>query len=747
MRAILLITLIALPYTVAYAQDSTGIVRGIIVDARDGRPLREVSVRLQGGRTTQTDDAGRFELADVPAGPQELYVSVVDFMLVKRTIAVEAGGVLELTIPVVAGTGTYTESVTVRAANAFTPATTAVGEQTLPSAELQQLRGLITNDPFRAVQVLPGVASGDDLRSEFTVRGYAVDHMNFTFEGVPAPFLVHTVQGIHDSGSIAMVNGDVLDDIVLSTGSYPQHYGGRTGAQLDFRMRDGSRDRTQSHVSVSFTDAAAVVEGPLGRAHRGSWLTSFRKSYLDRLIKRLDPTNDFAFGFSDVQTKVVYDLTSRHQLQFALTAGRSRLDREPERLDDDEVQDGRNATAIAVATWRYLPSPRLIVMQKLSSTTNASRNRSKTNEELARGDAGELLYRLDWSYAATSRFMLDGGGQAGRSTVERHGRQFPAASQLGIFEDFSAHTMAESAFVETRFPAGTATVTAGARVDHWGLTHDARLSPWIQTAWPLPHALTVRAGGGIYRQEPDLVETHGVRGSPDLAPEHAGQVDLSVEGRIGAAMRWQISGYNREDRDLIRLPDSEFRVVNGRLVAPSATSRYSNALNGNSRGIDLLLQRRSANGLSGWLSYTLSRTKYHDRLSTETFFGDWDQRHTVNAYGSYRFNANVSASTRFRYGSNFPAPGYWENRDGQNFVSTMRNGLRVKPYSRLDMRANRTFTWQQKRLTLYVEVINVYDRTNQRFASAGINGRTFAVVGLFDNMFPRIPSVGFLLEF
>src|SRR5207244_7464571 len=119
----------------------------------------------------------------------------------------------------------------------------------------------------------------------------------------------------------------------------------------------------------------------------------------------------------------------------------------------------------------------------------------------------------------------------------------------------------------------------------------------------------------------------------------------------------------------------------------------------------------------------------------------------VNAYASYRFSSKFSASTRFRYGSNFPATGYWETRNGQNFVSSVRNALRVAPYSRLDMRVNRAFAWEQKRLTLYVEVINVYDRNNVRYASAGINGRTFEAFGLFDNTFPRIPSVRFLLEF
>ena len=681
MRSILLLLVLSVSVASAFAQDTTATVRGVIVDARDGSPLREVSVRLQGGKTTVTGDDGRFELTDVPAGTRELYVSVVDFMLVKRTIVVPAGGVLDITIPVAPGTGTYSESVTVHPLNEFAPATPAVSEQTLPNSELQQLRGLITNDPFRAVQVLPGVAAGDDLRSEFTVRGYAVDHMNFTFEGVPAPFLVHTVQGIHDSGSIAMVNGDILDDIVLSTGSYPQHFGGRTGAELDFHLREGSRDRVQSHVSVSFTDAAAVVEGPLGRGHKGSWLTSVRKSYLDRLIKRLDPTNNFAFGFSDVQTKLVYDLTSRHQLQFALTAGRSLLDRQPDQLDNNDVKNGRNTTAIGVVTWRYLASPTLILTQKVSSTTNTYNNLSKTGEKLGHGSASEALYRADWSFAPTSRVTLDGGVQAGRSAASRSGRQYRPGTQLDIVEDFSASVMSESAFVEARLPVGTATVTTGVRVDHWALTNDTQPSPWLQVAWPVTHALTLRAGGGIYRQEPGFVETRGTRGTPDLSPEHATQMDVAIEGRFGKGMKWQVSGYSREDRDLVRLPNSEFKVLDSRLVAPSpsTTVKYQNELNGYSRGVELLLQRRSSNGLSGWLAYSLSHTKYDDRITGESFWGDWDQRHTVNAYASYRFSSKFSASTRFRYGSNFPATGYWETRNGQNFLSTERNTLRVAP--------------------------------------------------------------------
>ena len=63
------------------------------------------------------------------------------------------------------------------------------------------------------------------------------------------------------------------------------------------------------------------------------------------------------------------------------------------------------------------------------------------------------------------------------------------------------------------------------------------------------------------------------------------------------------------------------------------------------------------------------------------------------------------------------------------------------------MRANRTFSWRATRLTLFAEVLNVYARDNVRAASPGINGNTHQVFGLFDSMFPLIPSAGLSLEF
>ena len=194
-------------------------------------------------------------------------------------------------------------------------------------------------------------------------------------------------------------------------------------------------------------------------------------------------------------------------------------------------------------------------------------------------------------------------------------------------------------------------------------------------------------------------------------------------------------------------PGAEQRVAGGVFVNASITTHYANALNGYARGIEWLVQRQSPNGFSEWASYAFGYSRYHDVTTGETFWGDSDQRHTVNMYGTYRATDRLSLSARFRYGSNFPAAGYWDRREGQSYLGTERNIVRVAPYVRADIRANRTFAWSQKRLTLFLEAINVTNRTNVRFALPSVNRRTFEATGLYETMIPLIPSIGILLEF
>jgi len=95
-----------------------------------------------------------------------------------------------LTIPLNEGTAAYNESVIVQASAREAG---VAGQQSLGSAELRQLGGMTLDDPLRAMRTLSGVTASDDFYGELAVRGDGFRQLNYTLDGVPAGFLLHTI--------------------------------------------------------------------------------------------------------------------------------------------------------------------------------------------------------------------------------------------------------------------------------------------------------------------------------------------------------------------------------------------------------------------------------------------------------------------------------------------------------------------------------------------------------------------------
>src|SRR5262249_24975879 len=256
----------------------------------------------------------------------------------------------------------------------------------------------------------------------------------------------------------------------------------------------------------------------------------------------------------------------------------------------------------------------------------------------------------------------------------------------------------------------------------------------------------IRGGAGVYRQFPEFEKVVGSLGHETARSERAAQYDLGFEQRLGVSTRWQVTLYDREEAGFYHRPASYTRLVGGRVVRGSTSAPYEASLDGYARGVELLLQRKGPNGLSGWVSYAYGRARYDDRQTGEAFWSDLDQRHTLNLYGSYRLSDRASFRARLRAGSNIPAPGYYGEEDGALSARDPETALRLPPSPRLDLRANRTYNWSRKRLTLFAEVINVLNRDNVRYKPPAVNTRTGQITGLYEPLVPVLPSAGILIE-
>jgi hypothetical protein len=282
-----------------------GRITGHILEARTGAPLAAVLVKVQAtGQHALTGAEGAFEIADAPVGPHTLVVSVVGYGLVRHDLLVMAGRVADITLRIAEGGSGYVENVTVGGSLFPRSEPGVASQQVLGTRDLLALRGVIADDPFRAVHVMPTVATGDDFQAHFAVRGQGPAHIGIALDGVDTSLLFHTVRGLDDTGSIALINSDILDSATLQSGAYSQRLGSHTGARLDFTTREPSRDRLAARVALSATAATTVWEGPLGDGSRGGWMVAARRSYIDWLLRTLDPDIEGTFGFTDIQGKL-----------------------------------------------------------------------------------------------------------------------------------------------------------------------------------------------------------------------------------------------------------------------------------------------------------------------------------------------------------------------------------------------------------------------------------------------------------
>jgi outer membrane receptor for ferrienterochelin and colicin len=391
-----------------------------------------------------------------------------------------------------------------------------------------------------------------------------------------------------------------------------------------------------------------------------------------------------------------------------------------------------------------------MVWQRLLIADNHFRNQNTSRLELDNGRDRQLAYRADVTVTAHPTLALMTGAQAERRDNSRVRRRIgPNRLTLVQLDDYSGDGLLTGGFVSARWtPTPSVTLTPGIRGDRWSLTAQSTVSPWLQSEWRAKPGLRIRAGAGRYMQFADFDTVLGISGGIGLRPERAIQFDAGIEQRLGGTFRLAATLYDREERDMLRRPGAETRVSGNRVVRGVASTRYENRLDGFARGVELAVQRSMAGrGISGWLSYAFARNRYRDTVSGESFWGDSDQRHTLNAYALYRHSGRASFVAKFRFGSNFPIPGYYAQQDGSFVVTDVRNTERLPAYGRLDLRANRAFNWSRRRLTLFAEVINLLNRDNVRFSPPGINTITRATTKPFDSMLPIVPSVGLLFEF
>jgi hypothetical protein len=638
---------------------------------------------------------------------------------------------------------TYSEAVLVRAGEDDS----AGSSVTLDVNRLQESRGIV-DDVLQAIQALPRVASVDDYRGEFSVRGSAYRHVGSVIDGVATPWLRHSVYGRNDLGSLSMLSSEGLQSATLHAGAYPQRYGDRLGAELEMTLREGSRESRRFHGSVGGTALAVVGEGPLGEAGRGSWIASFRNSYLDWPVKRAT-VGGSSFAFADAHAKLVYDVSPSQQLTFTALGGRSRLD-SPDDVAPDGLAVGTNDAMLFSLGWRTSLGSRGMVRQSIAVIDQRLANALQAGQRAGGARDDEIAYHVDVRHTLAGG-RIESGADVSRLDGVRErldGEIFPTQAGGSTEATISAQWWARSAYVHfDRVVRRALSVGGGVRVASSTLIEDSIVSPWLLSQWRFRPGWAINASIGVAHQFPDFDFVGNGDHTMSLRPERATHLDIGLERRLAGSYRWQATFFSRIERDVLGLSRTALRPNGGGVTAPGVLEDYQNTLAGRSRGIELILAREGRTRLTGWISYAYGRTRQTDMVTHETFWADFDRRHAFSAVGMYRFSPVATVELDFRASTNVPIAGYLTDRDGMLFVGTRRNDVRLPNYARLDARAQRAFGSSARRVSVFGEMLNLFNRQNLGPAEGVIDAQTGRALGFTRELMPRRVSVGVAIHF
>jgi hypothetical protein len=751
-RLALFLIILACPALAGAKQ--TGEVRGVVLDARGGEALARVQIQLEStAYQAVTDAQGHFTIPGIEPGDYDLRVSTVGYQLLKKRFTLAPGEVKEFEIILSLDTGRRTETVEVKAGPFEVARQDSPSELTLRGTEAKNLASVLADDPLRSVQSLPGVTSNNDFDSRFSLRGAAFHNTGFYLDDVNlhAPF--HMVEGEETSGSLTIFNGDTLESIDLHNGAFPARYSDATAGALDLATREGSREKPRIRATASASNAGFVAEGPLDEPRRGDWLISVRKSYLQYLLNRLSIDSALAFGFFDSQEKFSYDLNSRHHLSLDVVYGTSGLDRSGARarLGKNTATTSDTHYTLLNLAWRYTPSEHFLLTNRAAFMRETFDDFNPDELPLLGGHYDEWVWITKGTWFWSGQADLDFGGSVRRLHEDgfRNRYQFNPTAVLRL-DASQGYGLRTGSFVEESWKPvhGRIRLSAGLRWDRHDVDQVDRLSPRVSLAFiPLP-STRLDLGWGRYVEFPDLVNFFSRYGSVHLLPERADHVVAGVEQNLDPRTRVRVEFYQRLDRDLLFRPFLEPRLIGGQVFNPPLDPPLRNALHGTSRGVEVFLQRRSANRLTGWVSYAWGRSRLREDEEGIDFPSDQDQRHTANVYLSYRVRPTVNVSLRALYGSGFPIAGFLRRQGPNYFLSESRNQVREDPYQRTDFRINKAYVHDRWKMTVYGEVVNLFNRRNTVFETFnGYNGATGQAYFSTLRMFPILPSGGIAVEF
>lgn len=690
-------------------------VSGFVTDAANGETLRNALIST-GDHTVTSNNHGYYSIS-IPADTRSLSFSSFGFTTLEFKLSPGGDTVLNAQLSmksnvisevVINISGKKTLSKTERALNVNTV-------KSLPPF-------LGEADLIKSFQLLPGVSTIGDGASGFNVRGGGVDQNLVLLDDAPLYFTSHLFN------LFSVANPDAVTDAVLYKSAMPARYGGRLSSVLDTRLKDGNNQRWQAAGGIGLIASRLTVEGPLKKG-KSAVLISARRSYTDVITRQSSNTDikDNSIYFYDLSTKINFPLGSRDRLFISGYLGKDKIQSD----NDFMLQWG---TGTATLRWNH------VLSNKLFSNTSLI----YSNYRYSLGSMGEPTSSFIWKaslrdYIARHLYYLY---PASGSTIN-----FGAEATLREFSPGSARPLGDASIFQARQQKAQ-------RAADYSLfwNHEQKITPQLRIAYGIRYTAfrSIAADSttiydyvgdpGTRRQavNPRLYrEGETLKRYQHLQPRLSLTFDAWKNASLTASYVRNVQNLHLISNSLSSSP-LDMWTPSSYHIRPETSSQYAlgyftqkpqghykfsaelyyrslgNQLDfvdgaetllnddlagdllvgeGRAYGAELLLERNLGK-VTGWVSYTLSRTERKiGGINNDRYYpAKYDKTHAAAVVTVYELSPRVHLSCTYSFATGTPAtlPSSRYQFSGytvQYNPSNARNNYRLPAYHRLDISA------------------------------------------------------------
>jgi hypothetical protein len=595
-------------------------------------------------------------------------------------------------------------------------------------------------DILKTIQLLPGVSPAGEGNAGFYVRGGGIDQNLILLDEAPVYNPSHLL------GFFSTFNSDAIKDITLFKGGFPAEYGGRLSSVVDIKMNEGNNKEFHLSGGIGIIASRLAIEGPIFKS-KGSFMISARRTYADIFLKLLPGTGADSIAkrstlfFYDLNMKANYQFSARDRLYFSCYLGRDKFN-----LGGTLGLNWGNITG--TTRWNH------VFNDKVFSNTSLIFNKYSYNFNVAVGDKNMKVVSeiRDWNLKEDMHYYLNSNNLIKFGFNAIYHTFVPSKVDSTVF--FHVKSMDNRYALENAFYfSNEQTIT-----EHLKATYGIRYSLFssigpgtiytydevsdVVDSASYPRGKIFNTYGGF---EPRLLVNYIINDSSSIKASYARTRQyihlLSNTTSTTPFDLWIPSNINILPEIADQYTLGYFRNFSNNMYETSVEVYYKTLQNqiDYRNGANLILNnkvesqlvfgkgwgygaefliRKKYGKLTGWISYTYSRTKrqFKNINDGNPFLAKQDRPHNVAIVGMYEISPRVSFSATWIYCSgnvvSFPSGRYIIDGNVVPYY-TERNGYRMPDYHRLDF----GLTWIKKKTARFesnwnFSIYNVYARAN-----------------------------------